>query len=318
MNETLHASLRDEPVDHGVDDLPQFAVSQCSTWHSTFEEDMRNYNDASIQGIGLWEFKLAGDDAASRRSLEAAGLIPTICWPRVPGPLPVDPLFPGPSDAAARTMQLCSSIRRLASFKPLAVACVAEGAIGDRTIGQARAVAVASLREAAIVAGEEGVRLALEVIRPRPSGAANLTTTITDALGIIHDVGVDTIDVLIDTWHIWDAPSAPDEIAAYGENVIAVQVNDYPSESRGTFDRAIPGQGSMPLPAIFSALEASAFKGPYEMEIFSGGGPIGTRDEAAPEVRDATGMLVAAREGFSHAWAARGTAGVWAPSARVW
>lgn len=286
-----------------------FSVSASSTWHSTFVEDLGNYRAAGVDGIGLWEFKLTGPDGASVTALHTSGLRPTICWPRVPGPLTVDPLFPGPRRAQDRTAMLCASIRRLAVFEPLAVACLAEGDLGGRTVAEARAVVVSSLREAAVVAGEVGVRLALEVIRPGPG--ANLSTTITDALGLIDDIGVDTIDILIDTWHFWDSPVAPEEIARHGGRVIAVQVNDFPVESRGWYDRALPGSGVMPLPAILAALEASGFGGPYELELFSDDGPLGTRDPRSFAVRHATQFLAQAREGFANAWQARSAAPTW-------
>jgi len=276
------------------------AVSASSTWHSTFAEDLASYRAAGVDGIGLWELKLSGPDEEAVAAVRESGLRPTVCWPRVPGPLTVDPLFPGPRGAADRTRLLCASVRRLAAFEPLAVACLAEGDLGGRTVAEARSVVVASLREAALVAGEVGVRLALEVIRPGPG--ANLSTTITDALAVVHDIGVGTVDVLIDTWHFWDSPVAPEEIARYGRDVVAVQVNDFPAGSRGWYDRALPGAGVMPLPAILAALEASGFAGPYELELFADDGPLGNRDPASAAVRDPVGWLTRAREGFARAW----------------
>ncbi len=286
-----------------------FSVSASSTWHSTFAEDLRSYRAAGVDGIGIWEFKLTGPDEESVAALRISGLRPTVCWPRVPGPLTVDPLFPGPRRAEDRTRLLCASIRRLAAFEPLAVACLAEGDLGGRTVAEARAVVVASLREAALVAEEVGVRLALEVIRPGPG--ANLSTTITDVLGLVHDIGVDNVDVLIDTWHFWDSPVAPEEIARHGGSVIAVQVNDFPAGSRGWYDRALPGSGVMPLPAILAALEASGFDGPYELELFSDDGPLGTRDPQSFAVRHAAQFLTLARDGFAEAWQDRSAAPEW-------
>ncbi len=296
-------------TDH--DRLPPFAVSTSSTWHSTFAEDLANYVKAGVDGIGIWEFKLDRPDEESVAALRDSGLRPAICWPRVPGPLTVDPLFPGPRSARERTELLCASIRRLAAFQPLAVACLAEGDLGGRTRGEARAVAVASLREAALVAGDAGVRLALEVIRPGPG--ANLTTTMTAALELVHDIRVDTIDILIDTWHFWDAPGAPEEITRWGHQVVAVQVNDIAVGSRGWYDRSLPGSGIMPLPAILAAIEASGFAGPYELELFSDDGPLRPRDPQSPAVRDATQLIAAARNGFFRVWQDRGRASDWRP-----
>jgi sugar phosphate isomerase/epimerase len=289
---------------------PPFTVSASSTWHSTFAEDMASYSAAGVGGIGLWEFKLPDDDEASIAALAERGLSLSVCWPRVPGPLPSSPLFPGPpSDPAGRTRALCQSIRRLAKFNPLAVAVLGEGDMVGDSVAQVRATVVSSLREAALVAGEVGVQLAMEVIRPGPG--ANLTTTISDALELVHDVDVDSIGIFIDTWHFWDSPVAPEQIRSYGDAIIAVQVNDYCEDSRGWFDRGLPGTGEMPLPQIVSSLERSGFVGPYELEIFSDDGPLGIRDDSSPAVAGAASVLRKARRGFADVWRVSHHAGEW-------
>ena len=44
--------------------LPPFAVSACTTYHSTFADDLAAYRALGIAGIGLWEYKIpTGRDA---------------------------------------------------------------------------------------------------------------------------------------------------------------------------------------------------------------------------------------------------------------
>ena len=66
----------------------------------------------------MWEFKLAEDrnDAPALAALNGAGLKATTC---IPGVLSVFPVpFPGPTDPAERTVELCRAIERFAPFQP--------------------------------------------------------------------------------------------------------------------------------------------------------------------------------------------------------
>src|SRR6516225_1322610 len=242
------------PVQRSHDDagqLPHFAVSACTTYHSTFAEDLANYQALDIDGIGLWEYKLPpGRDDESVAMFQESGLTATFCFPNVPGVIYGDVLFSEPKDPRERLTRLKAGIRRLARFRPLAVACLA---------GPPRDV---------------GVRLALEVIRPGPSGS--LASTIPEACALIADIGVPNIDVLIDTWHFWDSPQALADIRAHGERIVGVQVNDRSSAARGWGDRALPGRGDMDLTEILKVVRTSGFSGWYELEIFSDDGTLGT------------------------------------------
>jgi sugar phosphate isomerase/epimerase len=298
------------PVQRTHDDagqLPRFAVSACTTYHSTFAEDLANYQALDIDGIGLWEYKLPdGRDDEAAASFQDSGLTATFCFPNVPGVIYGDVLFSEPKDPRERLTRLKAGIRRLARFRPLAVACLA-GPPRDVGASVARARVVEALREAAYVAGEVGVRLALEVIRPGPGGS--LASTIPEACALIADIGVPNIDVLIDTWHFWDSPQALADIRAHGDGIVGVQVNDRSSAARGWGDRALPGRGDMDLTEILKVVRASGFSGWYELEIFSDDGTLGTAYADSLWKWPARDLLRAGRDGFAQVWQASLTAG---------
>ena len=62
---------------------PKFSVSQITTFHQTFDEDLEAYTAAGVEGVGVWEFKLPedGDDAETVAKLKASGLRATTCIP---------------------------------------------------------------------------------------------------------------------------------------------------------------------------------------------------------------------------------------------
>jgi sugar phosphate isomerase/epimerase len=296
---------------HGSDGvgsrLPPFAVSACTTYHSTFAEDLANYRALDIDGIGLWEYKLPeGRDDEMLARFQESGLTATFCFPNVPGVIYGDVLFSEPKDPRERLTLLKSGIRRLAKFKPLAVACLA-GPPRDVGVAVARSRVVEALREAAYVGGEVNVRLALEVIRPGPGGS--LSSTIPEARALIADIGVPNIDVLIDTWHFWDSPQALTDIRAHGQSIVGVQVNDRSSGARGWGDRTLPGRGDMDLTAILQAVRDSRFSGWYELEIFSDDGTLGTAYADSLWKWPPRDLLRAGRDGFADVWRASLEAG---------
>ena len=99
---------------------PLFSVSEITTFHQTFDEDLSVYREAGAQGIGVWEFKLGeGNDADAIAKLRDSGLVATTC---IPGTLSIYPVpFPGPTDPEERTRGLCEAIERFAPFEPAGI-----------------------------------------------------------------------------------------------------------------------------------------------------------------------------------------------------
>ncbi|MEO9175169.1 MAG: hypothetical protein ABI317_06605, partial [Gaiellales bacterium] len=103
----------------------KLSLSEISTVDATFAEDVVAYAAAGLDGIGIWEFKLAQDDAASLNLLERSGLGVSNCIPAIPSILPLAIAgMEGPPDPAERVDALCASMHRLAQFAPASVLCL--------------------------------------------------------------------------------------------------------------------------------------------------------------------------------------------------
>ena len=77
-------------------DKPKFSVSEITTFHQTYDEDLASYAEAGVEGIGIWEFKMPedGEDAEALAKLKDSGLKATTM---IPGTLSIYPVpFPGP------------------------------------------------------------------------------------------------------------------------------------------------------------------------------------------------------------------------------
>lgn len=255
-----------------MSDQPKFAVSDGTTYHAPFIEELVAYPKAGIQGLGLWEFKLEGDrDQERADAMKEAGLAATYCFPLNPGIFTGNGHFAHPKDPAARLQSLKESVKRFAIYQPEAV-CILAGAPQGGDVVESRKRVVAAFKEVAAIAKDSGVKLAVEVISPGSAGS--LCQNIPDAANLIADVGAeDTIGILLDNWHIADEPL--ENITKYIDAIAGIQVCDKAADSKGRFDRAFPGQGVLDVEGVIRTAHQAGYRGWYELEIFSDDGTFG-------------------------------------------
>lgn len=250
----------------------KFSVSQITTLPSSFDEDLRVYAEAGVEGIGVWEIKLPeGEEARAAEDLRASGLASTTAVPAIPSVLPL-PLMSGPEDPAERVEAICASLRRLAPFEPSACLCLT-GPAGDRA--DARAVVVEGLRAIADEADRLGIRVGVEPVNRIGGEAWTIVSSIPETVELLAEVGRSGLGIMFDVWHLWETPSLLADIQEHAGRFVGVHVCDWRAPTRGWADRVLPGDGVAPLPAILRALDDAGWDGYYDLEIFSDNGAFG-------------------------------------------
>lgn len=285
---------------------PKFSVSEITTFHQTFDEDLAVYRETGAEGVGVWEFKLPeGEDSDSVAKLRDSGLAATTC---IPGTLSIWPVpFPGPSDPAERTNELCAAIRRFAPFQP-EVILVLTGHPGQGVdTGEARRVVVEGLRRAAKEAAEHGLTLGLEPLHRKVYATWSMVGDIPGTIDLMDEIGEPNVTLLYDLYHLWDTDGALEQTVRHGSRICpSVHICDWREPTRNDFDRALPGDGIMDLPAIFGALDAAADVRWVDLEIFSDDGSFSDLDfEDSLWKQDPADVVRRAKAGFERAWAAR-------------
>lgn len=130
---------------------------------------------------------------------------------------------------------------------------------------------IAPLRELADLAGERGVRLALE---PMPF---SMVSTIPIAADLIRAVDRPNCGLLIDSWHVFRAGTTPAQVrdAVTADIVFGVELDDAAPDVVGTLfedtrnERLLCGQGSFDLTGLVQALTDIGYRGPWGVEIIS-------------------------------------------------
>lgn len=281
---------------------PRVSVSQISTLPATFADDVRAYAEAGLDGIGVWELKLAeGGDAEAVEQLEASGLGSAAAVPLVPSVLPL-PLLGGPEDPSERVDSFCASLERLAPFRPSGIVCLS-GTGQGRDPDDARAILVDGLRTIAREAERLGLRIGLEPYQRDGGDEWTIVSSIPEAVELIHEAGdPPALGIQFDVWHLWNTPALLDDIEREVDRFVGVHICDVRSPTRGWADRALPNEGEADLPAILAALDGPGWDGLYDIEIFSDNGTFGTEHDDSLWDVPAPELLARARAGFDRAW----------------
>jgi sugar phosphate isomerase/epimerase len=245
----------------------KIALSQISTPAASFAEDVAAYAAAGFDGIGLWEFKLPEDDAASVRLIRASGLAAAYCVPAIPSLLQLAlPGMEGPADPAERIEALCASMGRLARFEPACVLCLT-GPTGDRSEGAARALVRDGLREVAAAARTAGVRLGLEPTHLSESAETSFLSSIGETIALLDEAGLDDVGVMVDSVHVWDSGELEVDVARHAARVTGLHVAD--KLAPGAPGRVLPGEGVTHPERLVGLLRGAGFDGYLDIEIFS-------------------------------------------------
>jgi len=285
--------------------LPRFSISQVSTLTASFADDVRAYAAAGVDGIGIWELKLAeGSDAQALEALDASGLGRASAVPGVPSILPL-PFLPGPEDPRERVDALCASLHRLAALGAPAVVCLTGSARGLDP-DAARAVVVDGLRTVAAEAERAGVRVALEPYQHEGIEDWSIVNTLADGATLIEEAGGSpALGLQFDVWHQWNTAGLADEIARHRHLIAGVHVCDYREPTRGWADRVLPGDGVADVPSVLAALDAAGWDGLYDLEIFSDNGAFGSAYPDSLWDLAAAELARCGRERFVRCWEKR-------------
>lgn len=134
------------------------------------------------------------------------------------------------------------------------------------------------LREVGRVLREHDLRLGLEYVGPKTSWAARrypFLHTLAETRELIAEIGLDSVGLVLDSWHWYHAGDGAAEVAALrNEDVVAVDLNDAPAgvpkDQQVDLARELPlATGVIDVGAFLGALAAIGYDGPVRAEPFN-------------------------------------------------
>jgi len=218
-----------------------------------------------IPGISPWRDKLAEMGVAqAARAIREAGLTVTgLCR---------GGMFPA-ADEAGRRAAIEDNRRAIEEAHAIGARClvVLGGGLppGSKDLPGARAMLRDGLAAILPEARAAGVTLALEPLHPMTCADRSVLSTLGQALDLCEAFG-DGTAVAVDVYHVWWDPDLARQMARATGRIAAFHACDWLVPTTDlVFDRGMPGDGVIDIPAIRAMAEAVGYRGFTEVEILS-------------------------------------------------
>lgn len=244
--------------------MKRLCVHTMTTRPWPLEVAVCEYVDAGVTAITVWREHLEPAGAKeSAKILHDSGLVvASLCR---------GGFFPSTS-ATARAQAIDENRRAIEDAHTIGAPLVVLvcGAAADQPLGVSRAQISEGI--AAVLADAEaaGVRLAIEPLHPMYADTRSAINTLAQANDIVEQLGSPWVGVAIDVYHTWWDASLAAEIQRAGETILAFHVCDWRVPTRDLLnDRALMGDGCIPIRQIRHWVDAAGFQGFVEVELFS-------------------------------------------------
>jgi sugar phosphate isomerase/epimerase len=218
-----------------------------------------------IPGISPWRDVLGvmGVEKAARQIRDAGLTVTGLCR---------GGMFPA-NDQAGRDAAIEDNRRAIEEAHAIGAKClvVLGGGLppGSKDLPGAREMLREGLAKILPDARAAGVTLALEPLHPMTCADRSVLSTLGQALDLCDELGQGT-GIALDVYHVWWDPDLADQIARTAGRIAGFHVCDWKVPTTDTvFDRGIPGEGVIDIPAIRRMVEAQGYDSFAEVEILS-------------------------------------------------
>jgi sugar phosphate isomerase/epimerase len=252
----------------------KYSISEVTTYHLSFDEDVKLYNTVGCQGIGVWGFKMErlGNQRA-KELLDRFKLQATNCIPDGNSILPYA-LSPSPEDPRKRVEAFLPNLESMAKLNPTAIVVIT-GPQGNYSAEEAHDLCMEGFTRIGKVANDLGITMVLEPIHKSVADEMTMIWDIPGTLKMLDELNQPSFKILFDTWHLWDTSNILDLISKNISLIGGVHVSDWRESTRSWPDRAFPGEGKLPMMQILRTLDNAGYRGYYDVEIFSDDGEFG-------------------------------------------
>lgn len=236
------------------------SVSQRTTSHWSFEEDVVYYPNAGFTAIGLWRRKLLEVGEEKAKELLSESVVRPLYLDWAGG-------FTGSHGWSYRS-GIDEAIRFIELARQLGASMVIihSGARGRHTFNHSRRILREALKELLPVARENGVFLALEPVHPADPENLTFLDTMAETLDFAAQCGPQA-KIVYDLGHLGLDETALSDIDRWVGHLGLVQLADiYTTDGQ---PRRVPlGRGKVPIVEILTTLKNAGYRGPFDIEIW--------------------------------------------------
>jgi sugar phosphate isomerase/epimerase len=247
-------------------DLSQLCVHTITTKTWTIEQAAKNYSAADVAGITVWRDALEGRNIKQTGQLLRDHNLSIVSLCR-------GGFFPN-KDISKRKAALDDNRKAIEEAAALGTPLIVLvcGADPSQSLDDSRKQIQEGIQTILPEASSAGIRLAIEPLHPMYADTRSAINTLAQANDMAEAINSPWVGVAVDVYHLWWDPMLQNEIKRCGDNkhLFAFHICDWKTPTTDLLlDRGLMGEGCIPINKIRSWVEATGFKGFYEVEIFS-------------------------------------------------
>ena len=255
---------------------PRLSINQATVKYATLADALRVTAAAGVEAIGLWREPVAEVGLATAVNLVAdSGLrVSSLCRGGF-FTTPEGPRRRAALDDNRRAIEETAALAAAGADGSAAVLVLVAGGLpaGSTDLLGARGRVADAIAELEPDARAAGVRLAIEPLHPMYAADRAVVSTLGQAVDLAEPFPVESVGVVLDTFHIWWDPQVLDQIARAGAagRIASYQVCDFltPLPADPLLARGYPGDGHVDFASLTSAVAATGYDGDIEVEIFN-------------------------------------------------
>lgn len=248
--------------------MHRLSVYENTTPGWSFEEDVKNYQQSGITGIGIGYDKIrdipieAVEKTLRDSGLQISSLVLTGFYTQEKKEREKLPFcIADPNRAIELAHRIKAGYLLVLSGPP---------DMKNGGIKAAEKLTRDSLKEMSPLAEELDVKLGLEILHPMYLDAWSAISTIEQAMNIVENVDSSHVGLVLDLYHIFWDPKLSEGIRRAAGKIFGVHVNDWRYPTRDILlDRVLIGDGIIPVDKIINEINQTGYTGFFEIEILS-------------------------------------------------
>jgi len=263
-------------------DLSRLCIHTMTTKPWSLAEAIEGYTRAGIPAITVWRQHLEpqGVEESAKTLRDSCLKVVSLCR---------GGFFPARTEAE-RQEAIDDNRRAIdeaaAIGAPLVVLVC--GAAPGMPLDEARRQIQDGIAAAAPHARAVGVKLSIEPLHPMYADSRSAVNSLEQANDMVEALGMETVGVTVDVYHLWWDPHLEGEIRRADKKVLSFHVSDWRTPTRDLLnDRALPGDGCINIPQIRAWVESTGFTGYHEVEVFSDEHWAGDQTEFVEKIKAA-------------------------------
>ncbi|MDQ1582630.1 MAG: hypothetical protein QOF36_684 [Microbacteriaceae bacterium] len=255
---------------------PKLSLNQATIKHADLAQAIAVTRGAGIGSIGLWREPVAEVGLTKAAELVAdSGLrVSSLCRGGFFTALEGSARRASLDDNRAAIDETATLAAAGAPGSASVLVLVAGGLpAGSRDLAGARERVRDAIGELEPAARASGVTLAIEPLHPMFAADRAVVSTLEQAIDIAEQFPVESVGVVVDTFHVWWDPAVFVQIARAGAGgrIATYQVCDWlaPLPADVLLGRGMMGDGHIDFEPLTQAVAAAGYRGDVEVEIFN-------------------------------------------------